>query len=152
MFIKDFHVCQLAGTQALVFIFAQPKSHANPNFLLFVTLPTLGQETQNLKIQGLTLSKETLNFGWTWDIPIGLPDFFFLRQPRMYLVKWMLNLKQPAAKLQPFQHCCHRATQHGTVPFGTYVQLVGNALNVVLHGKAPISENSCQMCGGKSGE
>lgn len=44
MFIKDFHVCQLAGTQALVFIFAQPKPYANPSFLLFVTLPTLGQE------------------------------------------------------------------------------------------------------------
>lgn len=39
------------------FFFAQPKPHANASFLLFVTLPTLAQETQNLKIQGLTPSK-----------------------------------------------------------------------------------------------
>lgn len=52
-FVKDFHACQLAETQAFMFILAQPKVPANPSFLLFVTSPTVAQETQNLKIQGL---------------------------------------------------------------------------------------------------
>lgn len=102
MFVKDFHACQLAGTQALVFIFAEPKPYANPSFLLLVTSPTLAQETQNLKIQGLPSgSKGALHFKWTWHMPIRLPDyFFFFGQPKMYLVNWVLNLKQPAGKLQ----------------------------------------------------
>lgn len=49
---SSFSVFRIVG-----FFFAQPKPHANPSFLLFVTLPTLAQETQNLKIQGLTPSK-----------------------------------------------------------------------------------------------
>ena len=35
-FFKDFHTCQLAGTQALVFTLAQPKAPAGPSFLLLV--------------------------------------------------------------------------------------------------------------------
>lgn len=54
----------------------------------------------------------------------------------------MFSLKQPARKLQLVQHCCHCTTQHRTVPFRTYLEPVGNALNIFLDGKAPIFEHS----------
>lgn len=56
----------------------------------------------------------------------------------MYLVKWVLNLQQPAGKLQLVQRCCqlhHTALDN---PFWEQLEPVGNALNISLDGKAPI--------------
>lgn len=68
-------------------------------------------------------------------------NFFFMIAKNVFS-QVVLILKQPARKRQLVQHCCHCTTQHGTAPFGTYLEPVGNALNICLDGKAPIFEVS----------
>lgn len=95
-FFKDFYACQLARTQTLVFTLMQPKAPKNPRFLLFIISSMVAQETESLRIQDLpSVSGE---HSWTWDTSKRLQTFFFffLRQPRMCLVKWVFILKQPA--------------------------------------------------------
>lgn len=102
-FFKDLYACQLARTQTLVFTLMQPKAPKNPRFLLFIISSMVAQETESLKIQDLSGEHSwTWDTSWdtwdTWDTSKRLPDFFFffLRQPRMCLVKWVFILKQPA--------------------------------------------------------
>lgn len=77
-FFKDFHACQLAGTQALVLTLTQAKAPANPNFLLFVTSPTAAQETQSLKTQGLpSVRDERCILGEHEMCLSGYQTFFF---------------------------------------------------------------------------
>lgn len=84
-------------------------------------------------------------------MPIRLPDFSFKTaknvSSQVSVEPEAACWKAPASPtLLPLPYTA------GTVPFGTYLEPVGNALNVVLEGKAPISDNSCQPSGGKSGE
>lgn len=148
-FFRHFHACQRAGTQALVFTLAQPKASANRSFLLFVTPPVVAQATQRLKIHGLPSVSEDHFLLDGYEIRLSGYQTFF-RQPRMYLVKWVLILKQPAGKLQLVHFCCHHIKQQGRVLCGTALEPVGNAM--LLDGKAPIFENSWKISGGKSGE
>lgn len=74
----------------------------------------VAQETESLKTQGLPSVRE--EHSWARDRSMRLPDFFFFKQPRMYLVKWVFFWSSlPSWKLQSVRHCCHCTKQHGAV-------------------------------------
>lgn len=77
-------------TQALVFTLVQPKAPVNPVFLPFKILPSWPRKHKALISKAdPSVSKEHFILDGFEMCSSGYQTFFFLRQSRTYLVKWV---------------------------------------------------------------
>lgn len=77
-------------TQALVFTLVQPKAPVNPVFLPFKILPSWPRKHKALISKAdPSVSKEHFILNGFEMCSSGYQTFFFLRQSRTYLVKWV---------------------------------------------------------------